>query len=63
MSEAVKKSEEMRQSAIALLLSEREEINDQLQKLGWDGNAEPTKRRGRPPKLKEPDDSVTQPSE
>jgi hypothetical protein len=44
MSEATKRAEEMRQSAIALLLEEKGEIEEQLAKLGWDGNGAVPKR-------------------
>jgi hypothetical protein len=37
MSEALKKSEEMRQAAIALLLDERGQLDDALAKLGYEG--------------------------
>ena len=46
-------AEELRQQAIGLLLNEREQIDLRLNQLGYE-KAAPGKKRGRPPKLKEP---------
>jgi hypothetical protein len=37
MTEAIRRSEEIRQSAVALLLEERAAIDEQLAKCGWEG--------------------------
>lgn len=58
-SEAIRRADELRQSAIALLLTEKGEIEEALARLGWPENGEPTngKRRGRPPKEKSAPDT------
>lgn len=44
MTEAVKRAEEMRQGAIALLLEEKGEIESQLARLGFDGAVTPPRK-------------------
>jgi hypothetical protein len=57
----IEKSEELRQQAIELLLTEREAIEQQLQTLGHgQEKTAPSKRRGRPPNLK-PQEGVPEP--
>jgi hypothetical protein len=46
MTEAIKRAEELRQSAIALLLEEKGELDEKLAQMGWDGiGAAPKKGR------------------
>lgn len=47
MTESVRRSEELRQSGIALLLEERGEIDEQLAKLGFAGAEEKTEPKQR----------------
>jgi hypothetical protein len=53
-------AEELRQKAIGLLLSEREQIDQRLNQLGYE-KAPLGKKRGRPPKSIQPDAKSIQP--
>jgi hypothetical protein len=58
----LEKVEDLRQQAIGLLLSEREQIDQRLNQLGHgQQKAAPSKRRGRPPKSIQPDAKSIQP--
>lgn len=60
---ALQEAEDLRQQAIRILISEREEIDTQLARLGYGEIKAPSgKRRGRKPKNATPAEDPSQPS-
>jgi hypothetical protein len=50
---AIEQADELQRQAIALLLAERQQIDDRLAQLGHGDKKSPVARRGRPPKQPE----------